>query len=397
MTELLQFADRYRTIDESRILKALLLLGWAFTDDTAHALAMTRQALDRWIGSGLQFHRDRLGQRLFDPVEVVHFLKSRGRQGQDDFWSSCYVPTSRLLVGELGGRDSPHMDITIGRTFARGAFAPDRTLRLRMPLPLRSRCDYLDVRPWPCDGGTISISDGRMDVRIRPDGQGDITIGADVFLAPLPDGGPEDDADREIFLRPSEGLIRITDPVAALARRLAGTAPTERAVRAFWSFIMDELINSPVHYDQIRADAPLDWVLEAGCYDCQLGAALLIGLCRARGIPARLVGGHFLYRHSPTLHYWAEIWTEDAGWRPFDFMSWDLSHGGQDSAWRDHFYGRTDARMITQCLPRRCVGPVGVAIPATWRVLQTARGKGVDIDMVGLDGASIYTDRVTVI
>jgi Transglutaminase-like superfamily len=395
MTATLQFADRYRTIDEARILEALLLLGWAFSDDHDYARTVTRQALERWIESGLGVRQDRLGGRLFDPVEVVHFLKSRGRQGHDDFWSSFYVPTSRRLVGDLAARADLHMHVGLERVFTLDAPA-DRALRLRLPLPLRSRCDYLDVRPSPCPEATISVGDGRMDARTRPAGAGDITIGADLFFAPCPAGDSGDDPDRDLFLRPNEGLVRITEPVAALARALGGTAAPRQAVRAFWTFMMDELINSPVHYDQIWEDAPLDWVLATRCYDCQLGSALFIGLCRARGIPARMVGGHFLYRHSPTLHYWAEIWMADSGWTPFDFMSWDLSVGGQDPAWRDHFYGRVDARMVTQCLPRHCTGPVGVAIPATWRVLQTARGGSVDIDMVGLDGASIYRDRITV-
>jgi hypothetical protein len=56
--------------------------------------------------------------------------------------------------------------------------------------------------------------------------------------------------------------------------------------------MIDELACGPVHYDQVTPATPCDWVLESGWYDCQLGSAFLVALARARGIPARIVGGY---------------------------------------------------------------------------------------------------------
>jgi len=46
---------------------------------------------------------------------------------------------------------------------------------------------------------------------------------------------------------------------------------------------------------------------------CQLVSALFASMCRARGIPARILGGFYLYRTFSTNHYWAEAWIDGQG------------------------------------------------------------------------------------
>jgi hypothetical protein len=160
--------------------------------------------------------------------------------------------------------------------------------------------------------------------------------------------------------------------------------------------MMDELICGAVHYDQIPAEGPCDWIVQTGWYDCQLGSALFVALCRARGIPARVIGGHVLYRRAPTNHYWVEVWLEEKGWTPFDFLSWDLSLGGRDLQWRDHFYGQIDNRMVTQVLPFEFTGAVGVALPNVWHILQTVKGSGVAISLGAVNTEPLYSDIVSI-
>jgi hypothetical protein len=133
-----------------------------------------------------------------------------------------------------------------------------------------------------------------------------------------------------------------------------------------------------------------------GWYDCQLGSALFVALCRSHGIPARIASGHLLYRRAPTNHYWAEVWLDDQGWLPFDFLSWDLSLGGSDLQWRDHFYGRVDDRMVTQLLPLKFTGALGLALPNAWHILQAAKDDGVTISLMPLTGGRIYSDFISV-
>src|SRR6185369_6862546 len=104
--------------------------------------------------------------------------------------------------------------------------------------------------------------------------------------------------------------------VVALAERLAeADASPPEAVASFWDHLLDDLICGPIRYSDLQGDTPVQWVLDNGWYDCQLGSALLVSLCRARGLPARLVGGNLRYTLAPTNHFWSEIWFEGEGWR----------------------------------------------------------------------------------
>src|SRR5262249_49646427 len=67
-------------------------------------------------------------------------------------------------------------------------------------------------------------------------------------------------------------------------------------------------------------------VLAARSGVCQDLAHVLIGLCRAAGIPARYVSGYILTTPNGTApnrggdrsHAWAEVWTPSHGWRGLD-------------------------------------------------------------------------------
>jgi hypothetical protein len=184
--------------------------------------------------------------------------------------------------------------------------------------------------------------------------------------------------------------------VTALAEELAGhVADPGDAVRAFWDHLMDRMRCGAVHYHDIDMARPMDWQLDHGWYDCETGAALLVSLCRARGIPARMVSGYMLYPPAPTYHFWAEIWLGD--WVPFDLLSWDLSGGGRDPAWRNIFAGALDYRMPVQRLPRHFVGPMSVRLPPRWHILASALPEGIRIGVHDMgSGEAAFSDDISV-
>jgi hypothetical protein len=244
----------------------------------------------------------------------------------------------------------------------------------------------------------LVLSEGRLEARLIASGEGTVTLGAKLgFKGAVTSSHHAEPTDPQAYLKPREGLIVITDRIKTLARTLAGQGTdAASAVLAYWNYMIDNLICGAIHYDQIRADAPCDSVLEMGWYDCQLGSALFVALCRSTGIAARLVGGHVLYRPAPTNHYWSEVWFEKEGWRPFDFLSWDLSLGGRDPDWRNYFHGRIDNRMVTQLLPFKFTGALGLAMPEIWHIVQTAKENGVEIGIEDMTGEPTYTDFVSV-
>ncbi|MBC2665165.1 transglutaminase domain-containing protein [Novosphingobium flavum] len=391
------FGDRYRTLTEAQVIATMLLEGHAHCPDLAAASAEAASALGRLARAGLGRRQNGNGY-LYDPVEVATFVKLAGLREEDDYWERCYVATLRRFVTDLAAETASTRRVRYRRHFDTSRIEAGKTLRLRMPLPLAGRYAGLAVSPeLPAEAAGHRVSDGRLEVRVAASGAAEIALGArlDLELGPPPCEGP---AEGDLYLRAKEGLVVISPAVAELALRLSGTGtPHRAAVRAFWEYLVGNFIFCPVHYDQVPAEAPLDWVLEKRVYDCQLASALLVGLCRARGIPARLVGGHFLYRRSPTNHYWAEVWLDDSGWTPFDFIGWDLSRGGRDEDWRDRFAGQVDPRLITECLPQSFTGAIGVPIPEIWFMLRTMEGTGAQLRLAGANGETVYRDSVAIL
>jgi transglutaminase-like putative cysteine protease len=230
---------------------------------------------------------------------------------------------------------------------------------------------------------------------------GSLEIGADLSFTT--DGAAQKSGietltpeERELYLRPAEGLIRVSPRIADLAATFAGADTSLEVALNAWDFLLDELSCGMVRYDQVNPQTPGDWVLDNGWYDCQLGSSLFIAICRARGIPARLASGYMLYDLAPGYHYWSEIWQDGRGWLPFDLLCWDLSGGGRDIPWRTHFAGAVDYRMVTQCLPLSFTGPMSIRFPPAWHLLNAPLDRGMTVHFIALDGEPIYSDQVVI-
>lgn len=133
-------------------------------------------------------------------------------------------------------------------------------------------------------------------------------------------------------LQPQPGMIKLTElldaapqgpvradmpeskEIARAARNLLheGMSPADK-VRACYDFV-SELGNGPAQEEQSSRET-----LRAGAGDCGGKSRLLVDLCRAMGIHARLVSGLVLSEDnpSPDMHYWAEAWVRDH-WLPMD-------------------------------------------------------------------------------
>jgi len=367
-------------------------------------------AVDNWIRLGLGHRRTAAG-RLFDPVEVINFMKWAGYQGLDDFWINHFVATTRAFFSEwsstpgTGGlrqHQPARFAVDLRRSFDLSGIEAGQKLRLRLPLPISQLSDQIDVEPVAPSGvpARISRSEGRLDFQFAASSQPETEIGARISfttsgrsnddLAMIPASG------REIYLRDSEGLIRITPRIKTLSEQLSGADGDQFAVATrLFHHVIDQLMCGLVHYDQVNTEAPGDWVLDSGWYDCQLGSALFASLCRASGLPARILSGHMMYRLAPGFHYWAEVHIDGLGWVPFDFLTWDLSKAGQDEAWRHSFVGTVDYRLVTQCFPLTFTGPMSVRFPPSWHLVNAPFGKGMEIRFTELGGKLIYRDRIT--
>lgn len=415
---------RYRTIDEARIIDLLLLSGWAFEvrrEGAAPFVAEAGEALERLVRLGLPHRLSAENTRLFDPVEVVNFAKWMGLTGQDAFWEERFVATGRSLVrwyhpgiqaegappnvASLGAR---RFTVLLQRRVSLEGHRTGAPLRLRLPLPIEDHAlQDLRVGAWEpgATGLEISLFPGRVEARGAVPDEGKVSLAMRCSftarpIVPVAQATPLDAVEWSRYLRFAEGLIQVTDQVRSLADHLAGACRDPwQVVHRLHRFMLERLACGMVHYDEVHsALAATDWVLQAGWFDCQVGSALLVALCRARDIPARLVGGYLLYPAAPTQHHWAEIWMEDLGWAPFDLLAWDLSMAGRDRDWQGHFAGQLDHRLTTQRLPLVFTGAMTVRLPTAWHMLTRLTSHGTETTFLNLSPESmVYQDVLSVV
>jgi len=395
---------RHRTVPRPRIIEMLLFLGWA------HELAAGRrqaaepqasEALEYLLRLGLGANQGADGEQKFDPVEVYQFVTYAGLAGRFHLWTERFIPARRAHFHQLASltesNPAPRFLLRFSRILSLRDIPEGAKLRLTMPVPIASSYVH-DRNIAPAPQTRAKVRDTCLDIQITAPACRPVTLAAEfAFTAtpPRPDPQPLSDADRALYLRPSEGFIRVTPRIENLAATLAGgaTGPQEEAAK-FHDFMTDDLMHGMIRYSDIQGAAG-DWVLDNGWHDCLLGAALLIALCRARGIPARLIGGYFLYELYPTNHHWAEIWIDGAGWLPYDFAGWSLSEAGRDPQWRDVFAGRCNPRMVTEIFPLQFTGPMSVKLPPEWHMLTSHYPNGYECRYGdALSGAMTYQDRV---
>ena len=200
-----------------------------------------------------------------------------------------------------------------------------------------------------------------------------------------------------LYLSRSEGPIQVTPFIEELARSLVEGVPSPlERLKRFWRFFFERMKVGYVHHD-FDADDPLRSMLELEWADCYAGSALLVGLCRAVGIPARLVSGVLVYPTAPGTHYWLEAWIQD-GWFPLDLACWNLSMGDlADERWSMRFFGRLDHRITLEHHPSRRIASIGCEFPRRWYRVERPSARGTEIAYYDQATERLaYSDVITV-
>jgi hypothetical protein len=377
-----------------------------------------RAALEGLIALGLPYRWT--GERRFDPVEVSNFVNWASPNLGDPTRSTHNVPSARWLIFETHGVRGPDIAapnlralgagryrVALRRTFNLAGRNPKKRVRLRLPTPLDDAglCDLQIEHLLPEHGVFETRSEpGRLEILANIPPEGQITVGMRATFTAYPSpspGAPEQlcAADVELYTRPVEGVVRVTERIRALADRLAGDeTDREKIIACFWAFIMDRLSICAIHHDLLEPTTPLETVLDRGFANCLLGSALAVGLCRARGIPARIVTGYLLHASAPSYHTWFEIWVDGRGWQPFDLLGWSLTDDHRHSNdWRDYYYGQLDHRMVVERPPRLFVGSGDVRLPPRWHMVTYPHGAGTMIEFRSMDsGAFVYREHIVV-
>lgn len=173
-------------------------------------------------------------------------------------------------------------------------------------------------------------------------------------LADATKARPMTDADRRAFaaeLRLDEKHMEVSPEIRIVADDLAGkeTNPVLQA-RKFFQYVIDK----SDHYSKFGS-APKGLCL-GSAKECMLGTgdcctdqhALFIALCRARGIPCRLMYGSRLKPenegkdHDPGYRCWPNFFAPGLGWVPLDVSSADTAPVERAGEW---FGGLDENRM----------------------------------------------------
>jgi hypothetical protein len=384
-------------VSQARIERMLALAG--FLPEMregleAQALERSREALERWVRGGLACDLTGSDERRFDPREVTNHFLHLGRLGEDPFWREHYVRTKRDLVEEARPGT---FHVRLEREYDVAPTSPGGSVRLRLPLPVEDpSLRNLQLTLAPVEGATHSVLPGCVDYRFAPAQTGRVVLAFDATFEALLDGGAEGGlsaAERELFTRPSEGFIVADDAMPALAHSLAdaslgGGEATER----FFAHLLNTLALGVFRYGDLASGAALSQALSTGWADCQMAASALCALCRARGIPARVVGGYPLHRKGATTHYWAEVWIEGEGWRTCDFVRWHLALAEREPQWP----GASTAvpRLKLQVFPRLVTGFGSRRFPQNWHMVSEALPGGVATAYEDAEtGRPLFTER----
>jgi hypothetical protein len=416
---------RYRVAGEEAILQSLVRHCWPYearAGAEAAALREAGRALERWLSRGLPCRREG-DKRLFDLCQVINFMTWIGLSHGDPVYEQCAVRTSRRVVSEFpdaaptaagAGVYAPRRFLVrLRREFNLEGAAPDRVVRLRVPVPFEDRTQrdvsVELVEPAP---GTLPVTQapGRLEIRY-PRRRGAERVAVEVRvrftayrkayavdpdrLVPWNRSTPE----YALYTRRSEGLIQITEPIIRLAESVSGSAKNAwEAVCAFWRFVFEHMKVGYIHHDELDRADPLSSLLQRGWSDCYTSAALLAALCRARGIPARLVDGLLIFPSVPSDHFWLEVLLPPYGWVPLDLLSWAIAGGRPDQEpWSQFYLGRLDYRMKTQYLPHLVLGSPGVRIPPDWYTITRLTPMGTETAYHSLRPPHLlYTDQIQV-
>ncbi len=122
------------------------------------------------------------------------------------------------------------------------------------------------------------------------------------------------------YLKEEKFIEKNDSNLAEIAKGIKGTSEID-TVRNIYNYVIDNL----EYLIQGKKDRGALFALRHKKGDCSEYSDLLVALCRAKKIPARVVTGISVQRDTKTArHNWAEVYLKDIGWVPFDPSKGDV-------------------------------------------------------------------------
>ncbi|MBN8703590.1 MAG: lasso peptide biosynthesis protein [Bacteroidetes bacterium] len=123
-----------------------------------------------------------------------------------------------------------------------------------------------------------------------------------------------EDLDTNNYLKDEANLKISTKAISETAQKITGTS-REELVKNIYNFVCDTLSYKNFVIEKRSAKK----ALTQGAGDCTEYSELMVSLCRAKNIPARLVVGLVLKaKYEAEYHNWVEVFFPQYGWVAFD-------------------------------------------------------------------------------
>lgn len=120
---------------------------------------------------------------------------------------------------------------------------------------------------------------------------------------------PEKDLNRYLT---EEQYIEVNDPtIKNYASKIQGTTK-EEILQNIYEFIQNHMT-----YRHLPGVSGAKRALNEKVGECSEYSAIMVALCRAKGIPARIVSGN-IAREKATKHNWVEVYFDEYGWVTYD-------------------------------------------------------------------------------
>lgn len=120
---------------------------------------------------------------------------------------------------------------------------------------------------------------------------------------------PEKDLNRYLS---EEKYIEVNDPtIKNYASKIQGTT-REEIIQNIYEFIQNHMT-----YKHLPGVSGAKRALNEKVGECSEYSAIMVALCRAKGIPARIVSGN-IAREKATKHNWVEVYFDEYGWVTYD-------------------------------------------------------------------------------
>lgn len=142
-----------------------------------------------------------------------------------------------------------------------------------------------------------------------------------------------DNTNLQKYLSPESFIESNSPAIIKVATSIIGADDLNK-IKNIFSFVLKTINYGGYNSDDVGALGALN----SRNGDCSEFSYLMVAICRAKGIPARIAYGYTINKTNQPKHAWVEVYTKKYGWIPFDPLFAKTNLGTFDSLYPIYLY-----------------------------------------------------------